>query len=278
MIKFTAQKRGRLAKLIEREGVPYYLAMKLIRGREVKLNGKRTGTDEMCEIGDLIEVYAEKKQDKPLDIIYSDDNVAVLNKPFGVETDELEKRLKEEIPSARAVHRLDRNTRGVIIYALSDEAEAELKKGFKDRTFKKIYLAEVWGVPEKSSAVIRAYLEKDAASGTVYIHDTRQKGDVEIATAYTVLSSSGSTSVLEVELLTGRTHQIRAHLAHIGHPIIGDGKYGDRDVNKRFHASVQRLQAKSITLAFPPSSPLAYLDGREFSVPAEIGKKPTDII
>lgn len=269
MLKIVARSRARIAKLIAGEGVPYGKAMKLVRGKEVKLNGKRVNADIMCEKGDFIEVYLPQKT--PPAAVYADENLAIFNKPAGVETDDFLSLVRLSYPSAAAVHRLDRNTRGILVVALNKIAEAELKRGFKERTFSKYYLAEVKGVPEPKAAYITAYLEKDSDLGTVYIHDRRQKNDVEIATAYTVLSSGGATSVLEVELVTGRTHQIRAHLAHIGHPIIGDGKYGDGELNKRLHAKVQRLQAYRIVFHFK-DGPLQYLDGREFKVKAEIGK------
>lgn len=267
MIKFVATARGRIAKLVADAGVPYSAVRRLLRKKDVKLNGKRVKDDLMCEIGDLIEVYYVDSI--PLNIVYADENVVALNKPAGITSEDFYEKIKAAYPSALAVHRLDRNTRGIMIYALNKSAEAELINGFKERTFKKLYVAEVKGVPSVSSALLTAYLEKDESSGGVYIHNSKQSGDVEIKTAYRVLKSSGGTAVLEVELITGKMHQIRAHLSHIGHPIIGDGRYGDVAFNKKMGCSTQRLQAFSLTLFFSEGDKLFYLNGRELSVSRE---------
>ncbi len=268
MIKIAASARGKLAKIIENEGsLPYSTVRKLLRGKDVKLNGKRVKDDLMCEKGDLIEVYVKIASPQAL---FADQNVAVFNKPVGLTSEDFYSQIQSVYPSARAIHRLDRNTGGIIIYALTDDAEKELLKGFKERTFTKRYLAEVKGVPSKKAAVITAYLKKNADAGTVLVRGEPAAGFVEIKTAYTVKGQSGDTSVLDVELLTGRTHQIRAHLAHIGHPIVGDGKYGDGKFNKQKNAKVQRLRAYSLTLSFKKGSPLEYLSGKTFTLPEEI--------
>ncbi len=226
----------------------------------------------MCEIGDFIEVYNKTEVKRsPISLVYVDENIVILNKPSGITSEDFYNRVKIDYPTAIAVHRLDRNTRGIICYALNTVAEKELLKGFKDRTFKKFYLAEVLGVPTPKTAVITAYLQKSSDESRVYIHDTEQVGDVIIKTAYTVIKSAGGTSVVEVDLLTGRTHQIRAHLAHIGHPIVGDGKYGDQSANKKMGAKSQRLQAYKIVFTFNKDSALGYLDGKAFEVDREIG-------
>ena len=243
-----------------------------MRAKDIKLNGKRIKVDLMCEIGDFIEVYNKTEVVKsPLALIFADENIAIFNKPSGITSEDFYNRVKGEYPTAAAVHRLDRNTRGIICYALNPLAEKELLKGFKDRSFKKYYLAEVVGIPTPKTAVITAYLQKSSDESRVYVHDTEQTGDALIKTAYTVIKSAGGTSVVEVDLLTGRTHQIRAHLAHIGHPIVGDGKYGDQSVNKKMGAKSQRLQAYKIAFAFSKDSALGYLDGKVFEVNREIG-------
>lgn len=275
MFKFKANARLHLVKLVEKEcELPFSVVRKLLRNKDIKVNGKRVKEDLICEKDDLIEVYAPKlKEDgQGVQPIYFDENVAVFNKPEGITTEDFYEKIKTNFPPAIAVHRLDRNTKGILLFALNQIAEQELLYGFKYRTFQKLYLAEVVGVPKNRQAVLTAYLYKDAKESTVYVHDQKRVGDVEIKTAYRVVKESGQTSVLEVELLTGRTHQIRAHLAHIGHPIIGDGKYGDYEANKKYGEKKQRLQAYKITLVFNEKSSLYYLNGKSFEVEKQFGK------
>jgi len=275
MFKFKANAKTHLVKLIEKEcALPFSVIRKLLRNKDVKVNGKRVKDDLICEIGDLIEVYApiKREEEEKTEAIFLDENVAVFNKKEGTTTEEFCEKLKKDFPSLIAVHRLDRNTKGIILFALNKVAERELLQGFKKRTFQKLYLAEVVGVPKKKQDVMTAYLYKDAKESTVYVHDQKRANDVEIKTAYRVVEDNGQTSVLEVELLTGRTHQIRAHLAHIGHPIIGDGKYGDYEANKKYGEKKQRLQAYKITLFFDKTSPLHYLNERVFEVERQFGR------
>ena len=138
--------------------------------------------------------------------------------------------------------------------------------GFKNRNFDKYYLAEVYGTPTINSAELTAYLVKDKERAKVTIYDKPQKDSEKIVTAYKVLQQKEKTSMLEVKLITGKTHQIRAHLAHIGHFIVGDGKYGYESINRQFHATKQRLTAYKTVLNFDDGSPLNYLNGREFKI------------
>lgn len=201
--------------------------------------------------------------------MYEDGNIAVFDKPYGIDVPEFTQAVTASFPTARAVHRLDRNTRGLIVYALTDEAENALIEGFRKRTFRKFYVAEVKGVPHPKAARISAYLQKDAQNSHVSVN--RSGRGLPIETAYRVIEERGATSLVEVELITGRTHQIRAHLAFIGHPVVGDGKYGDNKFNHALHANVQRLQAQRMVFAFPASSPLYYLDGKEIALPPAFG-------
>ena len=248
--------------------VSYSLANKLIRKKDVKINGVRVKSDQKTDMGDKIEVYYDGEDKRADTVIFKDENILVVYKPGGITSEDFYALLCKKYEGVGFIHRLDQNTDGVMIFSLNEMAEKELLYGFKHRTFDKRYLAEVVGVPKKMTDELTAYLLKDSEKSEVKIFDTPIKGSEKIVTSYTVLKSSGDTSLLEVNLITGKTHQIRAHLSHVGHFIIGDGKYGYESVNRKFKAKKQRLTACKLTLSFDSSSPLSYLDGRVFECKA----------
>lgn len=256
------------------EGASYSAVMKLLRTKQVKVNGERVGKDGATKNGDLIEVYFDGSE-KPIAEIYGDENILVCYKPSGITSEDFYAKVKAKNPSAGFIHRLDRNTDGLMVFSLGERAESELLRGFKERTFKKYYLAEVYGVPKKSQASLTGYLIKDGERGLVKVYDEPVRGAQKIITEYKTLKSDGTTSLLEVSLVTGKTHQIRAHLAHIGNFVIGDGKYGDERVNRQFRAKGQRLTAYKIKFCFEKSSPLYYLDGKEIELREQIEKYKT---
>lgn len=201
-------------------------------------------------------------------IVYEDERIAVFDKPAGLEVQgegSLEELAKSRFPAIRACHRLDVNTTGLVAFAKDDEAEEALCAAIRDRRIDKRYRCIVKGTPEKKSAELRHYLVKDSGSAQVRVLNKPAGGAKEIVTRCRTLRTKGDRSLLEVELVTGRTHQIRAHLAYIGHPILGDDKYGDRDWNKKNGRFTQALCACSLTFHFEKGSPLAYLEGRRFS-------------
>jgi len=136
-------------------------------------------------------------------------------------------------------------------------------QAFSQRSFQKFYTCRVKGCPAKREAVMHAHLRKDAQISRVSVTDYPARGSMEIITGYRVIQD-GEYALMEVELITGRTHQIRAHLAHIGHPILGDDKYGDRMLNRQL--GVKRQQLWATRLVFQADGALAYLNGRSFSV------------
>ena len=243
--------------------INYSTIMKLFRKKDVKLNGKRVGGDIQTAPHDLIEAYFDGTV-RPIREIYKDENVLVVYKPDGISSEEFFAKIQGAYKAAAFIHRLDRNTDGIMIFALSPAAETELLKGFKDRTFDKYYLAEVFGTPKADRATMTAYLKKDAEKALVKISDKPAPSYEKIVTEYEVLKRTAETAVLKVKLVTGKTHQIRAHLAFLNLPIIGDGKYGNEKINRKFKAKTQRLTAKSLTLHFDENSPLFYLDGKTF--------------
>ena len=240
--------------------------MKLIRKKDVKVNGRRTGKDEIVETGDEISVYAEITDERAEKTIYEDENILVSVKPKGITSEDFYELIKKKNAHARFIHRLDRNTDGIMIFALNDTAESELLKGFRNRTFKKYYITKAAGTFEKNEGALTAYLIKNAEKAEVKIFDEPTKNAEKIITKYKVLSKRDGFSILEIELVTGKTHQIRAHLSHVGHPIIGDGKYGYKSINDRFKEKSQVLTAYKMQLFFDKESPLYYLDGKTFEI------------
>jgi len=263
-----AKTNGKLNRVLEDYGFSYKTLKNALKCKDVKVNGKRISSKKIeINKGDKIEIYYHLTKDikKHYSIIYIDNNVLVLDKMQGITSENLYNEILLDYPTALFIHRLDRNTSGVMIFALNPDAEKELLKGFKQRTFRKLYFAEVIGKMPQKQAVLVAYLVKDSLKSEVFIFDKKVKESVEIKTGYKVIKEKEKTTELEVELFTGKTHQIRAHLAHIGHPIVGDGKYGDNKLNKELKISKQRLVSYKLTLAFEAQSSLKYLDKKEFT-------------
>lgn len=174
--------------------------------------------------------------------------------------------MKETYDYIEPCHRIDRNTKGLVLFAKNEVALNILLKKFKDKEINKYYLCKIYGIPKISQNTLTAYLFKDTKKAFVYVSDISKKGFVKIITSYKVLSSNtvDNTSILEVKLHTGKTHQIRAHLAHIGYPIIGDGKYGNNDINKKFKKKTQELFSYKLIFNFKSDSGiLNYLNGKE---------------
>ncbi len=268
MKKFKCTKNSKLSTCIldfYGDGISYGTLMKLFRKKDIKLNGKRVGKDAEVFVGDEIEVYFDGNE-KELKVLFKCDDLIALYKPKNITSEEFFDKVKEKYSTAKFVHRLDRNTDGIILFGLSDIGESELLKGFKERTFDKYYLAEVYGVPSKDKFTSNAYLIKDEKTSYVKVVGDKNLGGEKITTEFTVLKRGIETSVLEVKLITGKTHQIRAHLKYLGYPILGDGKYGTNEINKKFKLNRQRLTAYKTVLHFEKNSPLENLDGKVIEI------------
>ncbi len=297
----------RLDKFITKAlDLPQSLLYKSIRTKKIKVNRKRAEISMILSEGDTVqcflapeffakldgEVDAEVNLgaiDVRLDIIYEDDNIILIDKPQGVSVHEDENSTvntlinhikaylyqrgeydpRDEVSFAPALcNRIDRNTGGIVIAAKNAEALRIMNEKIKAREIDKRYLALVHGVPDKKSDTLTGFLLKDEKTNTVRVYTRNApRGAKEIITRYRVLSSANATSLIEVELLTGRTHQIRAHMAHIGHPLVGDGKYGVNREDKKGGHKHQALYSYKLKFTFKTDAgALNYLKNREFAV------------
>lgn len=246
---------------------------KLLKQKDVKVNGKRTSKDVEVFVDDVISVYVADDKILKIETVFEDENIIVVFKRRKIETisetgelDLISVLEKQTGLKLFAVHRLDRNTEGLVIFAKNKAAKESLDNAFKNRTIDKFYLALTFGVFENEGEVLTAYLKKYPDKSIVEISDEPKVGFEQIKTAYKVVDKKEDLTLVEIELLTGKTHQIRAHLAHIGHFIIGDEKYGDSAINKKYKNKYQNLCAYRIVFHFDKNDYLSYLDGKEITL------------
>ena len=245
---------------------------KALRQKDIRINGNRINTDCTIYVGDELSIYIADNLLFPsinLEIIYEDDNILIVNKPNNIEVvgeNSLTSLINTKFSSNNIMpcHRLDRNTTGLVLFAKNKEALDILFNKFKNHEIKKFYRALVYGIPKVKNARLEAFLFKDTKNSIVYISDTFKKGYQKIITSYKVLEEfPNNTSLLDVEIETGKTHQIRAHFAHIGYPIVGDGKYGINSVNKKLGYKYQQLCSYKLQFCFSSNSGiLSYLNNK----------------
>jgi 23S rRNA pseudouridine955/2504/2580 synthase len=283
--------------------LPDSLLQKYIRIKRIKLNGKGAKRDARLREGDLVQLFindeffeapreenAFRKVGAPrLDIVYEDENILLADKKPGVlshsagawdyntliahiqaylyQKGEWNPRAENSFAPALC-NRIDRNTGGIVIAAKNAEALRLLDERIREREIDKYYLCAVHGRPEPPSGALTGYIFKDAQKNRVYVSDAPQPGARSAATEYRTLATRGGLSLLECRLLTGRTHQIRAQMAHAGNPLLGDGKYGDGRLDRAYEEKGQALCSWRLRFAFrEDAGALEYLRGQSFSVP-----------
>ena len=281
--------------------LPASLAQKYIRIKRIKLNGGRAERDTRLQDGDVLQMYINDEFfEKPrednayltvatpkLNIVYEDAHILLVDKRPGLAVhphdgaeygrtliDHIQAYLyqtKQWSPRGENAftpalcNRIDRNTGGIVIAAKTAQALRVMNQKIKDRELDKRYLAIVEGTPKPAKGSLKGYLFKDAKKNKVFVTDTPQPGSKSCQTNYITLASQRGLTLVECELITGRTHQIRAQFAHAGHPLLGDGKYGKLD--KRFDRNYQALYSYKLTFRFETDAEdLAYLNGKTFRV------------
>lgn len=246
-------------------GLSYTAFCRLLRKKDIKVNGKRVSSDVSLNCGDEVVVYFDGEEKRYFTEVFKDDNVLIVDKFKGVTSEELYEKLKSVYGEVYFCHRLDRNTDGLMAFALNVDAYDSIRSGLKSRRFDKIYRALVFGTFENDAGIERAYLKKDAQNSLVKV-TADKKGDdsLEIVTEYRVISTQDGNSELAIKLHTGRTHQIRAHLAYLGHFVLGDGKYGEEKINRRLGFNMMQLSSAVLKLNFSSGDKLFYLDGKKF--------------
>ena len=297
----------RLDKFITKSlDLPQSLLYKSIRTKKIKVNRKRAEIGMILSEGDTVQCFLAPEFfarldgdseacvslgniDVSLDILYEDENILLIDKPQGVSVHEDENstintlinhvkaylyqrgeyKPNDEMSFSPALcNRIDRNTGGIVIAAKNAEALRIMNEKIKAREIDKRYLALVHGLPEKKTDTLKGFLLKDEKTNTVRVYQKNApRGAKEIITRYRVLSGDNKASLVEVELLTGRTHQIRAHMAYIGHPLVGDGKYGVNRTDKKDGHKHQALYSYKLKFTFKTDAgALNYLKDREFTV------------
>lgn len=258
--------------------------LKAIKTKKIRVNGKHPKKDDRVHSGDKVVSYIlnegrKKERTCHFSVVYEDKHVIIVNKEAGIlsedltgKTDstlenEVNDRLKERGERARLCHRIDYNTSGLVVLAKNRHSLDVLNRMFKERRVKKTYVCIVSRCPEKKEGRLEHYLTKNARESLVHVSERPSAAAKTASMEYRVLASNGKLSLVECRLETGRTHQIRCQMAFTGHPLLGDNKYGKKNLNKEYHENRQLLC--SCRIAFPDvihDPELSCLQGKTFQV------------
>lgn len=231
--------------------LPQRAIREALKKKDVRVNGARSGAEALVRGGDGLMIYLpDALFEMPLSVIHEGEGMLVVDKPQGlpvdvdsegIGADTMRARARLRFPGAELCHRLDEGTGGALMLSLSGAAHERILAAFRDHRIEKTYQALVLGCPGPGEGTLRAHLIKDERAAKVRVVDRPIPGALPIETRCRLMRGMGEVSLVEIGLITGRTHQIRAHMAHIGHPLLGDDKYGDREANKRMHAKWPQL-------------------------------------
>lgn len=268
-IEFSVNKKMKLSKAVIDE-LPFlsqFQIRKMMGNKDIKVNSVRVKEDLELATGDKVTVYYNEREQKEwFSTIYKDTNILIVNKRAGIEIVSENDRdllsiLKKEYPNVIAVHRIDRNTEGLVIFALNKEAERELLDAFKTRNgIIKKYALLARGRVDISKIKRTVYLKKITNLSKVWISEIKTSGYEPVITEFELIKYIGDNTLLSATLITGKTHQIRAHIAYYGYPIVGDNKYG-KDKGKQMH-----LTANYLSFNFKKYSKLSYLNNKNFEI------------
>ena len=265
------------AFLMERKGWSRSFFMKALRTKKIKVNGKKMEPSYRLMEGDAVRSFVlEIKKSRPVDILYEDENLLAVNKPAGLLSLDVTGRTEDTMldrvnsflaergeKTAYPVHRIDFNTSGILLLAKNGRAGEILDRMIKERKIRKSYLCVVKGRPSPDKGRLENQLFKDAKKNRVYVAEHTVKGSKTAITDYRVIASRDGLSLVECHLLTGRTHQIRCQMAHAGHPLLGDDKYGSKEWNREKGERRQLLSSYKTTFDFGEEGGLlSYLSGK----------------
>lgn len=301
----------RVNKFIEKAvpDLPRSLMHKYLRLKRIKLNRKRCNPEDKLVEGDVLELWINDeffsdnssqemqflKAPAELNIVYEDENILLVDKHAGLVVHEDESGVSDTLIN-RILHylyekgeyqpqlensfvpalcnRIDRNTSGIVIAAKNAESLRILNQKVKDRELQKLYLCIIHGEISPKADTLRDYLLKNEKDNLVKVFKKQVPDSKTIITKYKTLRSNGRYSLLEVDLKTGRTHQIRAHFAFYGHPLVGDTKYGRNRDNKDNNFKYQALYSYKLIFDFKTDGGiLNYLNGKTFQCDSEQFKK-----